>query len=396
MADGDQEITFPRLMEESQLEMEPAGGDQEGLEPSPQPRLRPIIEQDSMEPIPLPRSRSRFRPAALMSPDDESRHHTELRPMKVKMVVKPEAYTGLEDWSEYISHFRDCAELGGWDDRAKALVLAANLRGAARKYYTGLSPDEKDSYGSLVTALKRRFGGEHRQDSWLSKLEMRKRKPGETAADLGDDIWRMTQRAYFDFDLRSQEQLALKHFYRVIDSELKIKCVENRCSCIIDAVDVVERYEALFEDRKESRKSNVRAVDYNRPAEITDGLQQIINKLSNLETRQEDFERRIMQSQHSGRQEHRQQGRSPGRRNSCYRCGGEGHYANSCPDRSERSYRSPNRRVTWVTCYNCGEDGHYSTSCPALYRTNTNQPQEAMSNQTQSDAQQQGNFRPSN
>ena len=31
-------------------------------------------------------------------------------------------------------------------------------------------------------------------------------------SDLGDDIWRMTQRAYHDFDLRSQEQLALKHF----------------------------------------------------------------------------------------------------------------------------------------------------------------------------------------
>ena len=56
--------------------------------------------------------------------------------------------------------------------------------------------------------------------------KMRHRKQGESVSDLGDDIWRMTQRAY-DFDLRSREQLALKHFYRVVDAEIKVKCVEN-------------------------------------------------------------------------------------------------------------------------------------------------------------------------
>lgn len=70
---------------------------------------------------------------------------------------------------------------------------------------------------------------------------MRKRKPGESVADLGDDVWQMTQRDYYDFDQRSQEQLALKHFYRVIEADMKVKCVENKCSNIGDAVDVVER-----------------------------------------------------------------------------------------------------------------------------------------------------------
>ena len=125
-----------------------------------------------------------------------------------KMFVKPEKYDGKGDWAEYISHFSDCAELGSWDDRTKCLVLAANLRDAARKYYAGLSAEEKKDYDKLTSALKWRFGGEHRQDSWLSKLEMRRRKPGEAIGDLGDDIWQMAQRAYYDFDHRSQEQLA--------------------------------------------------------------------------------------------------------------------------------------------------------------------------------------------
>ena len=167
-----------------------------------------------------------------------------------KMVVRPEIYDGTTDWEEYISHFSNCAELGSWNDHAKCLVLAANLRGAARKYYTGLSTEEKQDYRRLMGALKRRFGGEHRQDSWLTRLEMRKRKPDESISDLGDDIWQMTQRAYHDFDHRSQEQLALKHFYRLLDADMKVKCIENRCNNILDAVYVVERYEALYADRK--------------------------------------------------------------------------------------------------------------------------------------------------
>lgn len=50
---------------------------------------------------------------------------------EARMVVKPEKYDGKGDWAEYISHFNDFAELGGWDNRAKCLVLPANLRGAA-------------------------------------------------------------------------------------------------------------------------------------------------------------------------------------------------------------------------------------------------------------------------
>ena len=41
----------------------------------------------------------------------------------------------------------------------------------------------------------------------------------ESAADLGVDIWQRAQKVYTDIHLRSQEQLALTHYYRVIDPE---------------------------------------------------------------------------------------------------------------------------------------------------------------------------------
>ena len=96
----------------------------------------------------------------------------------------------------------------------------------------------------------------------------------------------MTQRAYHDFDLRSQEQLALKHFYCVVDAEMKVKCVENKCTNIYDAVAVVERYEALYEDRREGRKVHVRAVEKTPCASLKTEVEQLRMQLKSLETRQ--------------------------------------------------------------------------------------------------------------
>ena len=220
---------------------------------------------------------------------DADSHLITSSPMSVpftspKMVLKPEKFEGKNDLGEYLSHFQDCAELGGWDDRSKCLLLAANLRGAARKYYDGLRHEEKKDYESLLSALRQRFGDGHLQDSWMTKLETRRRKQGESVSDFGDDLWRMTQRAYHDFDLRSQEQLALKHFYRVVDAEMKIKCIENKCGNIYDAVAVVERYEALYEDRRDGRRQHMRAVDSNPSNPFARQLEEITSQLQKLNT----------------------------------------------------------------------------------------------------------------
>ena len=49
--------------------------------------------------------------------------------------IKPESYSGTEDWEEYQSHFEDCADLSMWDNRSKVLFLTASLKGKARTYY---------------------------------------------------------------------------------------------------------------------------------------------------------------------------------------------------------------------------------------------------------------------
>ena len=349
MAEGDSEISFPKGPAEVRLD----GGDNLGVvADQPSGNLSGLLQQseDPLANSPIARGNAMSTPD--LSPAD-------LTPHRAHMVVKPEKFDGKGDWAEYISHFNDCAELGGWDNKAKCLVLAANLRDAARKYYTGLGADEKKDYDRLVTALRRRFGGEHRQDSWLSKLEMRKRKHGESVADLGDDIWQMTQRAYYDFDQRSQEQLALKYFYRVVDADMKVKCVENHCSTIADAVDVVERYEALYEDKREGRRSGIRAVETQKPQVTSADINKVLTKLEKLEARQVEQQAQLSQMQ----------GSLPSRGNDrrttgCYQCGSPNHFIADCPQRTTPNQFN-NRRPSFQPRDNQGRNMMAGNSRPS-------------------------------
>ena len=48
-------------------------------------------------------------------------------------VVMPESFAALDNknWDSWISHFKDCAIINGWNDGRKAQFLAIRMRGAA-------------------------------------------------------------------------------------------------------------------------------------------------------------------------------------------------------------------------------------------------------------------------
>ena len=71
--------------------------------------------------------------------------------------IKPDMYDGNSSYEQYASHFEDCSELSGWDNRTKVLMLAASLRGAARSFYMCLTEDERRNYITLTTHLSAAF-----------------------------------------------------------------------------------------------------------------------------------------------------------------------------------------------------------------------------------------------
>ena len=87
--------------------------------------------------------------------------------------LEPEFINGEDDWDQYISHFQNCAVLRRWSETDKSLNLSVCLKGQARAFYLGLSPEDQSSYHSLVQKLNERFGSvrqqsRYHQEAWTS------------------------------------------------------------------------------------------------------------------------------------------------------------------------------------------------------------------------------------
>ena len=146
--------------------------------------------------------------------------------------IRPDPYTGNEDWEEYQSYFEDCAELSRWDPRSKVLFLAASFKGQARTYYMSLDAYDKRSYSALVYKMRQRFGSNKHALKWLNQLELRQRKLKECIVALGDDLRLLARKAYRDLDTHAQETLALNQLYKLIPVEMKYRCIDHDCHSI--------------------------------------------------------------------------------------------------------------------------------------------------------------------
>lgn len=264
-----------------------------------------------------------------------------------RLHVKPEIYDGVDDWDQYISHFQNCADLGRWSETDKALALAACLKGQARAFYLGLNPVDRSSYCRLVQKFSERFGSVRQQTRYLTKFETRRRNLGETIASLGDDLRLLVQRSYPELGPDAQESLALHQFYKAISLEMKCRCIDRDCRTIESAVQIVERYEAIFGEGIDKKRANIRAIDYPNPRSSNPRPQSQHNRYNN--NRQNATERPHTYTQQNTTQLLQQvldrlekleggtavKARGPYRQNyrrgACFICQSTEHYMNDCP-----------------------------------------------------------------
>lgn len=256
------------------------------------------------------------------------------RPKRRSTNVKPDIFTGEEDWEQYISYFEDCSELADWTEREELLFLATSLKGQARVHYCSLPAEEKRSFRTLVTSLEQRFGNRRQATRWIAKLQSRHRAKNETVAAFGDEIRLYAQKAYAALDQEAQELLALQQFYNNVSPEMKCRLMDRECRTIREAVEIVERYEDVI--GRTDQPSRVRGaigpirdgkVQNDREAAtdmsaIRDSIAAIADRLTKLE----DNDR-------------------------------------------------VNRSTTPLTCFHCGKHGHVRRFCPNLkYQSSKNKP----------------------
>lgn len=163
---------------------------------------------------------------------------------------------------------------------------------------------------------------------------MRKREQDEPIASIADDLRLMAQRAYTNLGVQAQEALALNQLYKSISLEMKCRCMDRDCRSVAEAVDVIERYEAILEDPRDKKKS-VRFTgpkeDRNQTSrgqldEIMKQMKEISDRLSRLEQpqsqgRETDSKRSPQKNQRSSRR--------------CFVCGSLDHFFRQCPEYSQ-------------------------------------------------------------
>lgn len=250
------------------------------------------------------------------------------------ITIKPDKYSGDEDWEQYFSHFQDCAELGKWNEQEKMLTLAACLRGQARAFYTTLAGHDKRSFDNLAYALEQRFGAARQQTRYVSKFQTRLKLVGESIAAFGDDLRLLARKAYSNLEPAAQETLALQQFCKALSVDMKCRVMDRDCQTIAEAVEVVERYEDLLnESNVERRRNLVRHIESTEDERVV-GSQNDQRKLRwpNGNKRFEDDLQRTLRSI-QGRLDRIERGslrRYNGPRK-CYICQSLEHLARDCP-----------------------------------------------------------------
>lgn len=290
----------------------------------------------------------RYSRNAVPQPTSEGETYNDFRQMtQSKVIIKPDKYTGEEDWESYIDQFEACAELGNWGPRVMALTLSACLRGPAKIFYMNLSARQRSSYNQLTSELGRRFGHTRQKSSWISRLETRQRGQGETISSFGDDIQRLTQRAHSNLDSFAVEAIALNQLYKSVSPEMKYRCITADCKTVAKAVEMIELYEGVVEAETTKKRSVVRMTRgdsaEDSPKPIESQLSEVVGSLRQVEKRLDRLERNNTLG-------------APTK--TCYLCRSPNHFRRDCPmnnPRQEYQRNQPGPRNPQARSYNGGK-----------------------------------------
>jgi hypothetical protein len=238
-------------------------------------------------------------------------------------------------------------------------MLAAMLKGTARKFFTGLNARDKSDYFVLIDHLRQRFGCQSKhQQFWLSQLDARNRQPGETAATLGDDLLLLARRAYpkgmTDMNL---QKLALQQFYKSLEPEMRWRCIEKNCITIDEAVEAVETYETVMGKSNPLRRPVRAALTESAQDDKSKMIQTLADKIDRLEVQLR--EQRANQANHNA---------LPGRNNNR-----QPYYNNQ---RGNNRYPNRDTIESPLPCFICKRTGHYYKECPTFLKCQQMEEQE--------------------
>ena len=202
--------------------------------------------------------------------------------------MKPDKFNGSGSVETFLAQFDICADYNGWTDKDKAAHLKCCLTGTAGQLIWDSGQPDAMSYSDLRQKLRRRFGSQDQQEKFQAELRARRRRRGETLAELYQDVRRLMTMAYPGEGTSSLcEQIAKDYFIMALaDRDLELKIREREPQDLESAFKHavrLEAYDKAVDDRSDQQKSR---GNRGRPDDV------LARKVKQLEQKVEENENR--------------------------------------------------------------------------------------------------------
>ena len=204
--------------------------------------------------------------------------------------MKPGKYDGTKSLDTFLVQFETCARYNRWSNRDKCAFLKCSLTdGPAQLLWDTGDPNLMD-YDQLLERLRARYGSTGQAEKFRAELRNRRRRRGESLAELHGDIRKLMALAYPGINQSEIcEVVARDHFIDALnDRDFEIKVREREPPGLESALRLAVRLEAYANARNDQTDvaySNRRNVDRGderlakRVAQVENNLRQLSSEV---------------------------------------------------------------------------------------------------------------------
>jgi hypothetical protein len=227
--------------------------------------------------------------------------------------------------------------MNDWDYSRRAAELAASLRGTALSVLSSLDAADRKDYQKLSRALNTRFNSYgNESEIYKANLRTRKRRQGESLAELAQEIRGLVRKAYPRATGEMCDELTIAAFTEALsDADLEWAVVSRRPSTTEEAVIEATRFEAfrLSRQRKQKPREVYALTEENRKdSKGPSPLPRQPQATCPIDHQPGNPSRKIGPNG-----------------TSCWFCKKDGHKVINCPERK---------------CFYCRQPGHIVPACP--------------------------------